>query len=114
VAGADEALAAAQFDLDSMPVAPLLAELSAQVGTRVRSRPRRDVSTGEDLSERELDVLRFLATSLSLRDVAGELYVSLNTVKTHTRAIYRKLDATSRKHAVERALQLGLLSDSPG
>jgi LuxR family maltose regulon positive regulatory protein len=114
VAGAEEALAAAQFDLDSMPVASLLAELAEQVRAQVSLRARRDVSSGEELSERELDVLRFLATNLSLREVAGELYVSLNTIKTHTRAIYRKLDATSRRHAVERAIQLGLLADSPG
>jgi ATP/maltotriose-dependent transcriptional regulator MalT len=114
VEGAGAALEAAQADLDSLPIAPLLADLSAQVRARVRSRPRRDVSAGEELSERELDVLRLLATDLSLREVAGQLYVSLNTVKTHARAIYRKLDATSRKHAVERAIQLGLLGDSPG
>jgi ATP/maltotriose-dependent transcriptional regulator MalT len=38
----------------------------------------------------------------------------LNTVKTHTRALYRKLDATSRERAVERARELELLQDSPG
>ncbi len=114
VAGAGAALEAAQRDLDSLPVAPLLADLAAHVRARVQSRPRRDVTTGEELSERELDVLRLLATDLSLRELAAELYVSLNTVKTHTRAIYRKLDATSRQHAVERANALGLLEDSPG
>jgi len=114
VDGAGAALEAAQADLDSLPIAPLLADLSAQVSARVRSRPRRDVSAGEELSERELDVLRLLATDLSLREVAGELYISLNTIKTHARAIYRKLDASSRRQAVERATQLGLLGDSPG
>jgi LuxR family maltose regulon positive regulatory protein len=114
VEGAVAALEAAQVDLDSLPIAPLLADLSTHVRARVRSRPRRHASAGEELSERELAVLRLLATDLSLREVAGELYVSLNTVKTHTRAIYRKLDAISRKHAVERASELGLLGDSPG
>jgi ATP/maltotriose-dependent transcriptional regulator MalT len=114
VDGAFAALDMAQAELDSLPVAPLLADLSERVRARVRSRPRRDASVGEELSERELDVLRLLTTDLSLREIAGELYVSLNTVKTHTRAIYRKLDATSRKHAVERATELGLLADSPG
>ncbi len=114
VKGARVALAAAQADLDSLPIAPLLAELSKEVRARVETRPRREVRTGEELSERELDVLRLLASDLSLREVAGELYVSLNTVKTHARAIYRKVDATSRTRAVERARELELLEDSPG
>jgi ATP/maltotriose-dependent transcriptional regulator MalT len=80
----------------------------------VRSRPRPNPSAGEELSDRELEVLRLLATERSLREIGGELYVSLNTVKTHTRAVYRKLDATSRKDAVEQATNLGLLEDSPG
>jgi LuxR family maltose regulon positive regulatory protein len=113
VRGAEAALDAAQADLDSLPVAPLLADLAAHVRMRVRSRPHRAVSAGEELSEREVHVLRLLATDLSLRELAGQLYVSLNTVKTHTRAIYRKLDATSRRDAVERAMLLGLLDDSP-
>jgi LuxR family maltose regulon positive regulatory protein len=114
VEGAGVALAAAQADLDSLPIAPLLAQLSTHVRARVEARPHRDVRAGEELSERELDVLRLLASDLSMREVAGELYVSLNTVKTHARAIYRKLDATSRERAVERARELELLNDSPG
>jgi LuxR family maltose regulon positive regulatory protein len=112
--GARVALAAAEADLDSLPIAPLLAELSMHVRAQVETRPRRDVRAGEELSERELDVLQLLASDLSLREVAAELYVSLNTVKTHVRAVYRKLDATSRKRAVERARELELLRDSPG
>jgi LuxR family maltose regulon positive regulatory protein len=64
---------------------------------------------GDELSERERAVLRLLQSRLSLREIGAELYVSLNTVKTHSRAIYRKLDATSREEAVERARELGLL-----
>ena len=61
-------------------------------------------------------MLRCLATGLSRRDVAAQLYISLNTVKTHTRELYRKLDATSRADAVARAEALGLLEgrESPG
>jgi LuxR family transcriptional regulator, maltose regulon positive regulatory protein len=63
----------------------------------------------DDLSERELAVLRMLATRLSLREVGDELYVSLNTVKTHTRNIYAKLRVGSRQEAVVRGRQLDLL-----
>ena len=57
-----------------------------------------------------------MATGLSRREICAQLYISLNTVKTHTRELYRKLDATSREDAVARAEALGLLdlSESPG
>jgi LuxR family transcriptional regulator, maltose regulon positive regulatory protein len=53
--------------------------------------------------------LRLLPTGLSQREIGGELYVSLNTVKTHTRGIFRKLGVTTRDEAVQRARQIGLL-----
>jgi LuxR family maltose regulon positive regulatory protein len=62
-----------------------------------------------DLSERELTVLRLLASRLSQREIAAELYVSFNTVKTQTRSIFRKLGVASRAEAVDRARELGLL-----
>jgi LuxR family maltose regulon positive regulatory protein len=55
---------------------------------------------GESLTDRELDVLRLLQGSLSLSQIAGELYISPNTVKTHAKAVYRKLGVTSRDEAV--------------
>lgn len=61
------------------------------------------------LSERERTVLRYLATALSYREIADDLYVSVNTVKTHVRNILRKLDADSRAEAVLRAQQLRYL-----
>ncbi|HEX2112483.1 MAG TPA: LuxR C-terminal-related transcriptional regulator [Gaiellaceae bacterium] len=64
---------------------------------------------GETLSERELAVLRLLPSDRSLREIASALYVSANTVKTHTRSIYRKLSASSREEAVARARELRLL-----
>jgi LuxR family maltose regulon positive regulatory protein len=66
-------------------------------------------ATGEPLSERELRVLRLLATELSQRDIGRELYVSLNTVKTHSKHIFRKLGVSTRTEAVERARELELL-----
>ena len=62
----------------------------------------------EPLSERELDVLRLLGTDLGGPDIARELMVSLNTVRTHTKNIYAKLAVTSRRAAVRRAAELGL------
>ena len=64
----------------------------------------------EPLSERELDVLRLLGTDLDGPDIARELIVSLNTVRTHTKNIYAKLGVNSRRAAVRRAQELDLLS----
>ncbi len=63
----------------------------------------------EPLSDRELSVLRYLPSRLSNREIGAELYVSLNTVKSHVKAIYRKLGVESRDDAVRRARQLGLI-----
>jgi LuxR family maltose regulon positive regulatory protein len=63
----------------------------------------------EELTERELSVLRYLPSQLSQREIASELYVSLNTVKTHCKAIYRKLGVEGRKPAVQAARDHGLL-----
>jgi LuxR family maltose regulon positive regulatory protein len=62
----------------------------------------------EPLSERELDVLRLLRTDLSGPDIARELMVSLNTMRTHTKNIYTKLGVNNRREAVRRAAELGL------
>ena len=62
----------------------------------------------EELSSRELDVLRLLRSELSGPEIAAELVVSLNTVRTHTKAIFSKLGVHSRRAAVRRADELGL------
>ena len=62
----------------------------------------------EPLSERELDVLRLLGTDLGGPDIARELIVSLNTVRTHTKNIYAKLGVNNRRAAVRRARELDL------
>lgn len=61
------------------------------------------------LTMAELRILRFLPTHQSFREIGMRLHISTNTVKTHARAIYRKLGVTSRSEAVVRARQLGLL-----
>jgi len=62
----------------------------------------------EPLTDRELAVLRLLPGRLNQREIAAELFISLNTVKTHTRGIFRKLGVGDRRQAVERAHELGL------
>ncbi len=64
----------------------------------------------EELSPGELRVLRYLPTNLSRPEIAGELSVSLNTVSTHLRSIYAKLQVRDRSSAVQRARELRLLA----
>jgi LuxR family transcriptional regulator, maltose regulon positive regulatory protein len=75
----------------------------------VSKRRARSPELRDELSDRELAVLRLLPTTLSSREIGGELFVSLNTVKTHLKSIYRKLGVEGREHAVTRARELGLL-----
>jgi LuxR family maltose regulon positive regulatory protein len=63
----------------------------------------------EPLTEREREVLRHCSSLLSTAEVASEMYISINTVKTHIKSIYRKLDTTRRSEAVRRARQLELI-----
>jgi LuxR family maltose regulon positive regulatory protein len=64
----------------------------------------------EPLSDRELEVLRLLATDLDGPDIARELVVSLHTVRSHTKSIYAKLGVNNRRTAIRRAEELDLLS----
>lgn len=63
----------------------------------------------DPLSEREVEVLRLLDSALTGPEIAGQLYVSLNTFRTHTKRIFTKLDVTSRAAAVHRGRELNLL-----
>jgi LuxR family maltose regulon positive regulatory protein len=88
---------------------PLVTELIAasDLGRpAVREVPQ---ATGDALTERELTVLRYLQSMLSNVEIAREMSLSVNTVKTHVRNIYRKLDATRRREAVRRGRELHLL-----
>jgi LuxR family maltose regulon positive regulatory protein len=71
--------------------------------------PRVPRDLPDPLTPRELTILRFLATSMSAAEIAGELCLSVNTVKTHLAAIYRKLPASRRREAVLRARELELI-----
>jgi LuxR family maltose regulon positive regulatory protein len=84
------------------------AQLTGSTGPVLLEPARRDAPV-DPLSDRELDVLRLLATDLGGPDIARELVVSLNTVRTHTRNIYAKLGVTNRRAAVRRATELDVM-----
>jgi LuxR family transcriptional regulator, maltose regulon positive regulatory protein len=106
--GALEALEEAERRVSDAPdPGPLLPRRLAEARSRLSAAPRR-VEPGEELSERELEVLRLLATPMTQREIGDRLYVSLNTVKSHSKSIFRKLDVLGRPEAVARARELGL------
>ena len=77
-----------------------------------RASPQRgsDAPLRDELSEAELRVVRYLPSNLTASEIASELVVSTNTVRTHMRHIYAKLDAHTRSEAVARARELGLVA----
>ena len=66
----------------------------------------------ESPTEAELAVLRLLATDLSTRQMAEQLFLSPNTIRSHMRSLYRKLGVNARADAVARATSLGLLGQA--
>jgi LuxR family maltose regulon positive regulatory protein len=64
----------------------------------------------ERLTERELDVVRYLPTMLTVGEIALALHVTISTVKAHMKSIYRKLNASRRREAVDRAYELGVIA----
>jgi len=87
--------------------------LSLLAGRKPAAPPARPSPPLEPLSESELRVLRYLPTNLSGSEIAGELYVAHNTVRTHIAHLYGKLGTHTRAEAVARARALGLLAPSP-
>lgn len=85
-----------------------LAGAALQDRSRQRAAPRTQGKLIEPLTSAEIRVLKLLPTS-SYQQIAGALYISRNTVKTHLRSVYQKLGVTTRSHAIERALDLSLL-----
>lgn len=104
----EEASTVVRTCADAGIASPLLALAERNAGLAVTSHNER-CAVGEELTPKELEVLRLLATRLSRREIGARLYVSLNTVKTHQRAVYRKLRVEHRGAAVSRARELGLL-----
>jgi LuxR family transcriptional regulator, maltose regulon positive regulatory protein len=94
--------------------AALIADiLSLLAGNRSAPPPAGPQPPLEPLSDSEIRVLRYLPTNLSGPEIAGELYVSHNTVRTHITHLYAKLGTHTRAEAVIRARALGLLAPSP-
>jgi LuxR family maltose regulon positive regulatory protein len=87
----------------------LLARLERSLQLSVDPASERPLPVEAELSERELTILRLLASKLSQREIGSELYISLNTVKGHVRNIFRKLGVSTRTDAVERGRALDLI-----
>jgi LuxR family transcriptional regulator, maltose regulon positive regulatory protein len=108
---------------EGQPMTQLLRQLAGAAARDVRAhaecllaashRPPAPAPTGDgaddELSDREREVLRLLATEFSGPEIAGHLYISVNTLRTHTKNIFSKLDVNTRRAAVRRASDLGLL-----
>jgi LuxR family maltose regulon positive regulatory protein len=93
--------------------ASLISEiLNLLAGRTPTARPDDAEPLREPLTDGELRVLRYLPTNLRAPEIAAELFVSLNTIRTHLRNIYAKLGVHGRTDAVKRARELGLLSPS--
>jgi LuxR family maltose regulon positive regulatory protein len=108
-AGARAVLAEAREILEAFPDAGMFPELLERQERRLRAREPREGQLDGELTERELDVLRFLGGELSTRQIAQSLYVAPSTVRTQVKSIYRKLGVSSRSAAVEEAHIRGLI-----
>lgn len=105
---ADTMLAAARTLLDDEPAAAGLAESQDVLERRVAASAA--APAVDELTDRELRVAIELRTHRSLEEIGRHLYISRNTVKSHTMSVYRKLGVSSRSDAVERMLELGILA----
>jgi LuxR family maltose regulon positive regulatory protein len=103
-------MAEARAVVDACADPGMLASRLAATERRLQHLPRRRTSLAEELTDGELRVLRLLASDFNQREIARELYLSVNTVKSHTRTIYAKLESNSREAAISRARALDLLA----
>ena len=104
------AIEEARAEIDSCADPRMLAQWLAALERPARTRRPNDDAA---LSKRELAILRMLTSTLSERDIGRELYLSHNTIHSHTRSIYRKLGASSRTEALAHARELGLVCVHP-
>jgi LuxR family maltose regulon positive regulatory protein len=101
--------------LESLPVVGTTVDYVSRLlrsahSTAPVTRPGPQDGLVDPLSEREVTVLRYLSSRLTAPDIAAALFISGNTVRSHVKAIYRKLGVNSRADAVERGRALGLLA----
>ncbi len=108
-AAIDEARETADTGVAFPATAQRLAEAERRIGRRAARAARRKGQLVEELTDRELSLLRALQGPLSQREIGAELYLSVNTIKGYTKSLYRKLGAASRAEAVERGRELGLI-----
>jgi DNA-binding NarL/FixJ family response regulator len=102
-------------DPDAAALAALVTEMAGLVGEAKGFAPpsAEPAWPGEVLTQGETRVLRYLPTHMGAPEIAAELFLSANTVKTHLRHLYQKLGAHTRREAVQRARAIGLLTASP-
>jgi DNA-binding CsgD family transcriptional regulator len=109
-AGARRVLAEARAILEPFADdAGVFPELLERQERKLRTSKERSGHLDEELTERELAVLRLLAGELATRQMADSLYVAASTVRTHVKSIYRKLGVSTRKGAVHEARARGLI-----
>ena len=99
----------AQRVIDSISDVGVMREEHAELMVQLDAPQPGADDADDEFTERELEVLALLPSSLTTREIGGELFVSRNTIKTHLRRIYRKLNASSREEAVLIARDRGLL-----
>jgi ATP/maltotriose-dependent transcriptional regulator MalT len=109
------------FLLQSPTVRGLIIDLAAeeptifleQLAKKLRAQSQRSFTLGKSanhsLTKRELDILRRLSSGLPITQIAANLHISNNTIKSHLKSVYRKLDVDSRQNAVTKAQELALL-----
>jgi len=109
--GAKQLLAEARWTIDaSVDPGPVVTSLLKQEeALEVTVSAPFETKELEELSDRELSVLRMMSGDMSQREIGNQLFISFNTVKTHSKNIYRKLGVSHRSEAVARARQLDLL-----
>jgi LuxR family maltose regulon positive regulatory protein len=100
VAGTGEARPAAVRRLEA---------LEARIGRGATKAAQARGALVEELTDRELTILRALRGPLSAREIGSEMYLSINTVKGYTKSLYRKLGVVTRPDAVQRGHELGLI-----
>lgn len=86
-----------------------LEDLASAVAERIKSEANQSSEFASSLTKRELEVLRHLSTDRPISAIAASLHISLNTMKTHLKNLYRKMDVDGRVSAVEKARELFIL-----